>query len=113
MVRTAGGSVRNVHAAKEIIIGQRLSIEVNKADGGTSADAFRIANSAAAPHSGKSNETAEVVSKGGQVPDQYRESQTRRDNYLTSLLANRISEKTNMIQKLNSPPPPMKVRINE
>ena len=69
MVRTAGGSVRNVHAAKEIVIGQRMSIEVNNVEGGTSADAFRIANSAAASVSAKSNETAEVVSKGGQVPD--------------------------------------------
>ena len=69
MVRTAGGSVRNVHAAKEIIISQRLSHEASHVDGGASADAFRIVNSAAASHSVKSNETAEVVSKGGHVPD--------------------------------------------
>ena len=43
----------------------------------------------------------QVVSKGGNVPDQYRESQERRDAYLNNLLAKRVNEKKSLMNKLN------------
>ena len=44
-------------------------------------------------------EPGKVVSKGGQIPDMIREDQQRRDNYLSTLLSNRVSERTNAVSR--------------
>ena len=58
---------------------------------------------------------AEVVSKGGLIHDNVRQSQIRRDAYLKNLMLNRVSEKTGVLSKAaaNSKAMPLKVRINE
>ena len=106
--RMGGKSMRNVGMSDDIIIGQNLShagirVGVGVAAGMSSQD-FPSA-------SVDSQEIAAVVSKGGQIPDQYRQNQVRRDKYLTNLLSTRVSDKTNVIGRMVSPVP-LKVKIN-
>ena len=54
-----------------------------------------------------------VVSQGGLIPDNVRQSQIRRDTYLSNLMSNRVTERTGGISKVINKAIPMKVRINE
>ena len=98
VVKTAGTSMRNVAVPEVIIIGQNLSLD-ERPDRQVAA----YAGVSSASQSAKSVDTTviQVVSKGGNVPDQYRESQERRDNYLNNLLAQRVNEKGSLMNKLN------------
>ncbi len=61
------------------------------------ASAAHFAEISRASQSVKSGETDEVIKKGETVPNMYKASHNRRDNYLTTLLSNRVSEKTNVL----------------
>ena len=95
MIKTAGASTRNVIVPEGIIIGQNLSHD----DDQSRPPVYAVA-SVGSCQSINSTDTAEVVSKGGAIPDQYRESHIRRNNYLSNLLSNRVSDKTNVMGKL-------------
>ena len=90
--------MRNVAVPEVIIIGQNLSLD-ERPDRQVAA----YAGVSSASQSVKSVDTTviQVVSKGGNVPDQYRESQERRDAYLNNLLAKRVNEKKSLMNKLN------------
>ena len=75
------------------------------------ASAAEFAAASRASQSRNSAETTEIGSKG-QHPNMYRASHNRRDNYLTTLLSNRVSEKTNVLSKMQQQQP-LKVTINE
>ena len=89
--------MRNVAVPEVIIIGQNLSLD-ERPD-----RVAEYAGVSSASQSAKSVDTTviQVVSKGGNVPDQYRESQERRDAYLNNLLAKRVNEKKSLMNKLD------------
>jgi len=59
-----------------------------------------------------SQSSAQVVSKGGAIPDMLRNNHVRRDNYLSNLLSSRVSERTNLVNKYK-PQIPRYIKIND
>ena len=102
--KTVNGQMRHLSAADGIMGVKILS---DKAPGISSREFTRSVESV------DSGDTAEIVSKGGNIPDQYRRTQERRDNYLTTLIQNRVSERTNILQTHMQQQLPLKVTIGD
>ena len=75
LMKTAHGNIRHQSATDGIMIEAKAN---GKVQGLSSADFMQQSNI----HSIQSADSAEVVSKGGVIPDNVRRNQERRDNYL-------------------------------
>lgn len=107
MSRTARPNLHKITDPAEVIITKNLSQEKRRVMAASATGDILSIDSA---------DTAKLVSKGGPIPDQFRRSQQRRDNYLSSLITNSVNEKTNILQKMVSSHPAspvMKVQIND